>query len=110
MASVGGRTTFRWLKPDVYPLIAAVSVGVTGSFIIMARKLREDPTVVLSKSKRGEEADPLAGERYTNSWHRRMFEGRVVGIFPNPIKRRLPEGLQNAAKEAEAADNKMATH
>ncbi len=37
--STAARHTFRWLKPDVYPLIGAVSVGVTAGVVIIARKL-----------------------------------------------------------------------
>jgi hypothetical protein len=39
-----------------------------------------------------------------------MFAGRVVGILPDPLKRPLPDTLQEAAKDVEAAEKQVAGH
>jgi len=38
MAPVG-RNAHRWIRPDVYPLFAAVGLGITAAAVIMSRKL-----------------------------------------------------------------------
>lgn len=53
---MGGK--FAWVKPDVYPLIAAVVTGCSMGVYIMARKTFFDPSVDLSRDRRQEIVKP----------------------------------------------------
>lgn len=53
---MGGK--FAWVRPDVYPLIAAVSVGCGFGLYIISRKMFFDPSVELSRMQRQEAVKP----------------------------------------------------
>ncbi|KAL6656922.1 hypothetical protein ACP70R_004702 [Stipagrostis hirtigluma subsp. patula] len=74
----------RWLKPDVYPLIAAMSL-VTGMCAFqLARNVLVNPDVRVSKRNRQSAVPDNAaeGERYSQHALRRFLGERRPEVFP----------------------------
>ncbi|KAK9906466.1 hypothetical protein WJX75_002398 [Coccomyxa subellipsoidea] len=77
------RHAHRWVRPDVYPLFAAVGIGVTAAAVIMSRKLTADPSVTMWRSKRGQEVDEDQAAKYNDNMLRRLVHGRPIAILPD---------------------------
>ncbi|CAL8462600.1 g2133 [Coccomyxa elongata] len=77
------RQAHRWIRPDVYPLFAAVGIGVAAAAVIMSRKLTADPSVTMWRSKRGEDVDEALAKKYNDNWLRRSVHGRPIAILPD---------------------------
>ncbi|PWZ15297.1 hypothetical protein Zm00014a_017869 [Zea mays] len=74
----------RWLKPDVYPLIAAMSF-VTGMCVFqLARNVLMNPDVRVSKSSRQSAVldNAVEGQRYSQHAFRRFLATQRPEVFP----------------------------
>ncbi|EIE23897.1 hypothetical protein COCSUDRAFT_62427 [Coccomyxa subellipsoidea C-169] len=77
------RHAYRWVRPDVYPLFAAVGVGVAAAAVIMSRKLTADPSVTMWRSMRGKDVNEDQANKYNDNVLRRMVHGRPIAILPD---------------------------
>lgn len=88
MASHG---KFKWVRPEVYPLLAAVGVGVVAMVVALQHSIFSDPVVVLSKSRRGEDPELTAGSSHYNHIIRRFSGGRGHTILPDFFRKDQPD-------------------
>lgn len=68
---------FKWVRPDVYPLIAAVSVGCSMGVYIMTRKMFFDPSVDLNRERRQYQVKPESSgyeDKARSYQHSAIFE------------------------------------
>mmetsp|Transcript_20540 Transcript_20540/g.35424 ORF Transcript_20540/g.35424 Transcript_20540/m.35424 type:complete len:102 (+) Transcript_20540:121-426(+) len=89
-----------WLKPEVYPVVAAVAVGCGFSAYIITRKSIFDPSVTLSKSDRTTGLhSAYESKEVTTGWWSRFKESspRILDKQSyNPImaNKRMPSQLR----------------
>ncbi|CAK0754175.1 hypothetical protein CVIRNUC_002277 [Coccomyxa viridis] len=89
---------YRWVRPDVMPLFAAVAVGIGAVATITTRKLFADPSVTTWRSQRDHEVRPEEGEPYKDSALRRFVHGRKVEMFPDNLMGRTLERAKEHPK------------
>ncbi|EMS53792.1 hypothetical protein TRIUR3_24112 [Triticum urartu] len=102
----------RWLKPDVYPLIGAMSL-VTGMCVFqLTRNVFLNPDVRVSKSNR-QSAVPEneeEGERYSQHAFRRFVSAHRPEGFPAPHFRVSKSNRQSAVPENEEEGERYSQH
>ncbi|KAJ8536407.1 hypothetical protein K7X08_034808 [Anisodus acutangulus] len=77
--------TNRWLRPEVYPLFAAVGVAIGICGLQLVRNMRINPEVRVNKEKRatGILENFEEGEKYAEHAVRKFARSRPPEIFPN---------------------------
>ncbi|XP_015070105.1 uncharacterized protein LOC107014628 [Solanum pennellii] len=77
--------TNRWLRPEVYPLFAAVGVAIGICGLQLVRNMRINPEVRVNKEKRaaGILENFEEGEKYAEHAIRKFARNRPPEIFPN---------------------------
>ncbi|QCE13121.1 uncharacterized protein LOC114162964 [Vigna unguiculata] len=75
----------RWLKPEVYPLFAAVGVAVGICGMQLVRNITTNPEVRVTKSNRaaGVLDNFEEGEKYSQHGLRKYVRGRTPQIMPS---------------------------
>ncbi|PIN02120.1 hypothetical protein CDL12_25367 [Handroanthus impetiginosus] len=75
----------RWLKPEVYPLFAAVGTAVGICCMQLARNIYTNPEVRVKKENRaaGILENFEEGEKYAEHRLRKYLRGRRPEIMPN---------------------------
>ncbi|XP_014493657.1 uncharacterized protein LOC106755937 [Vigna radiata var. radiata] len=75
----------RWLKPEVYPLFAAVGVAVGICGMQLVRNITTNPEVRVTKSNRaaGVLENFEEGEKYSQHGLRKYVRGRTPQIMPS---------------------------
>ncbi|GBG58939.1 hypothetical protein CBR_g24290 [Chara braunii] len=70
-------SAFKWVKPDVYPLLAALGVGLTFLAYQSARALTKNPDVTWDKEKRRTaEIDEREGKEYRQGAFRKFVKSK----------------------------------
>ncbi|CAL8993846.1 unnamed protein product [Prunus brigantina] len=74
----------RWLKPEVYPLFAAVGIAVGICGMQLVRNIYTNPEVRVNKEKRaaGVLDNHAEGERYAEHGLRKYVRNRTPQIMP----------------------------
>ncbi|CAI7783683.1 unnamed protein product [Closterium sp. NIES-54] len=77
-------TASRWVKPEVYPLLAAVGTAAGLSIFALTRKIIADPGISVSKEVRahGMADDLKQGQKYKMNFVRRAVADRSPEIMP----------------------------
>ncbi|OIT22417.1 uncharacterized protein LOC107786096 [Nicotiana tabacum] len=77
--------TNRWLRPEVYPLFAAVGVAIGICGLQLVRNMRINPEVRVSKEKRaaGVLDNFEEGQKYAEHAVRKFARSRPPEIFPS---------------------------
>ncbi|GLJ40034.1 hypothetical protein SUGI_0819480 [Cryptomeria japonica] len=75
----------RWMKPEVYPLVAATSVAVTMCVFQLVRNLVTNPDVRISKENRHTEVPKNweEGKRYAENGMRKFVRKRAPEVMPS---------------------------
>ncbi|KAF7813632.1 NADH-ubiquinone reductase complex 1 MLRQ subunit [Senna tora] len=75
----------RWLKPEVYPLFASVSVAVGICGMQLVRNITTNPEVRVNKEKRsaGVLENHAEGEKYAEHGLRKFVRQRSPQIMPS---------------------------
>ncbi|XP_052198078.1 uncharacterized protein LOC127804979 [Diospyros lotus] len=78
-------TVNRWLRPEVYPLFAAVGVAVGICGMQLVRNIRINPEVRVNKENRaaGVLENHAEGEKYAEHFVRRFVRNRAPEIMPS---------------------------
>jgi hypothetical protein len=77
-------TASRWLRPEVYPLFAAIGVAIGICGFSMVRNLRINPEVRINKEKRaaGVLENFAEGQKYSEHFLRKYVRNRSPEIMP----------------------------
>ncbi|GMH19036.1 hypothetical protein Nepgr_020877 [Nepenthes gracilis] len=77
-------TANRWLRPEVYPLFAAVGVAIGICGFQLVRNILSNPEVRVNKEKRaaGVLENFAEGEKYKEHSLRRFLRNRAPEIMP----------------------------
>ncbi|KAK9804081.1 hypothetical protein WJX73_003942 [Symbiochloris irregularis] len=78
---------FKWVRPEVYPLLAALAVGVGAMAVALKHSLFSDPVVTISRGRRGEDPTEVAGQSHYNHWVRRFADKSNRTILPDFYRR-----------------------
>ncbi|KAK9053999.1 hypothetical protein SSX86_025074 [Deinandra increscens subsp. villosa] len=78
-------TLKRWLRPEVYPLFAALGVAVGICGMQLVRNISGNPEVRVTKENRtaGVLDNFAEGEKYTEHWVRKFVRNKSPEIMPN---------------------------
>ncbi|KAK9120000.1 hypothetical protein Scep_018093 [Stephania cephalantha] len=78
-------TVSRWLRPEVYPLFAAVGTAVGICAMQLVRNIYTNPEVRVTKEKRAAGVlDNFAeGERYAEHGFRKFIRNRAPEVMPS---------------------------
>nr|XP_010907762.1 uncharacterized protein LOC105034337 [Elaeis guineensis] len=81
-------TMSRWLKPEVYPLLAAVGVAVGMCGMQLVRNITTNPEVRVTKQNRAAGVlDNFAeGEKYAEHGLRKFLRNKAPEIMPSVNK------------------------
>ncbi|KAK9840165.1 hypothetical protein WJX74_004559 [Apatococcus lobatus] len=78
---------FRWVRPEVYPLLAALGIGCAFCAYSFGRNLMHNPGITLNKQRRSGERELTEEEarKYHKSVYRSMADSRKgkQGIIPD---------------------------
>eukprot|EP00897_Mesotaenium_endlicherianum_P007067 jgi/Mesen1/6389/ME000329S05551 len=74
----------RWVKPEIYPLMAPIAFAVGLCGFCLVRKVTGDPGITFSKEKRSDGlADDLkSGTAYKMNWLRKYVKESKPEIMP----------------------------
>ncbi|KAK9816579.1 hypothetical protein WJX72_002218 [[Myrmecia] bisecta] len=83
---------FRWVRPEVYPLIGAFGLGLSMAAYIMYHQLTHNTEVTLNRELRQQhEIDKVMDEKkfkaHNSAPWRRVSEGHRTSIFGNDVSR-----------------------